>query len=300
MKFYSKAKMVGFIKKYEKGIWSFLSVVIFLVSVNIIGNIFYSNFFKSDSGYSGYSDYSSDEEESGEDSNCNVKGLNLHGEIFTYNSYDSYNDQDKVMFDQVSSEELIFALDKAQNSDNIKAVIVEIDSPGGSPVAGEELADAFKKSKKPVIAVIRERGLSAAYMAASGAETIFASKFSDVGSIGVTMSYVQEVEKNKKAGLEFITLSSGKYKDSGSPERALSKEEKDLFMRDINIIFENFVKLVAENRKLSEVNVRKLADGSSMLGEAALKNGLIDQIGLMKDAEKFISKKIGEKAEVCW
>lgn len=296
MKFISKAKVASNYKKYEKNIWTFLSVLIILVSANVIGNTI-SN---SSNGGGGFEDYSSEEGESMEDSNCNVKGLNLHGEIFTYNSFESFNEQDKLMFDQVSSEEVIWALDNANKRENIKAILVEIDSPGGSPVAGEELAEAFKKSKKPVVAVIRNQGLSAAYMAASGAQTIFASKFSDIGSIGVTMSYLQEVEKNKRDGLEFITLSSGKYKDSGNPERTLTKDEKEIFMRDINIGHEYFIKMVAENRKLNEANVRKIADGSSMLGEQALKNGLIDKIGLLPDAKAFISQKISEKAKVCW
>lgn len=235
-----------------------------------------------------------------DDEVCNVYGITLHGEIVTYDSRDSYNDQEKVMYDQTSADEVVWSVNEAEDNSDVRAILVEIDSGGGSPYAGEEIMTALKQAKKPVIAFIRDRGLSTAYLAATGADTIFASKFSDVGSVGVTMSYLQESEKNKKEGLEFIDLSSGKYKSLGSPDRAITSAEKDFLMRDINIMHSYFVELVSQNRSINIEKVKKLADGSSMTGEAALKNGLIDKIGLLPDAEKYISEKIGEKVNICW
>jgi signal peptide peptidase SppA len=303
MKFISKAKLAGFYKKYGKGFWTFVLLIIILVSSNMIGNAFSNNFFSKDfsmGGDSNYSDYSFDGGDLESDPSCNVQGISIHGEIYTYNSPDSYNDQGQLVFDETSSDDVIWQVNNAQNRDNIKAIIAEIDSPGGSPIAGEEIMRAFKESKKPVIAFIRNRALSTAYLGATGAQTIFASKFSDVGSIGVTMSYLQNSEKNKKNGLEYITLSSGKYKDSGSPDRALTQDEKNLFMRDIKISFEYFVSLVSQNRNLDIEKVRKLADGSSIMGEVALKEGLVDKIGIYSDVEKFVANKIGEEVNVCW
>jgi signal peptide peptidase SppA len=242
----------------------------------------------------------SNTEESSEPENCNVYGINLHGDVVTYNSNDAYNDQYDVILDQTSADDIIWAVNEAQDNDKIKAIIVEIDSYGGSGVAGEEMMRTFKQSKKPVIAFIRSAGLSAAYLAATGAETIFASNFSDVGSIGVTMSYLQEAEKNAKEGLSYVDLSSGIYKDTGNPSRTLSEDEKQLLMRDVKISYEYFVKLVSGNRNLSIEKVKKLADGSSMMGEAALKNGLIDKIGIYPDVKNFLSEKIGTPAEICW
>lgn len=242
----------------------------------------------------------SNTEESSEPENCNVYGINLHGEVVTYDSNDAYNDQYDVIYDQTSADDIIWAVNEAQGNDKIKAIVVEIDSYGGSGVAGEEMMTVFKQSKKPVIAFIRNAGLSAAYLAATGAETIFTSNFSDVGSIGVTMSYLQETEKNTKEGLSYVNLSSGAYKDTGNPARTLSEDEKQLLMRDIKIGHEYFVKLVSQNRNLSIEKVKNLADGSSMMGEAALKNGLIDKIGIYPDVKNFLSEKIGVPAEICW
>jgi protease-4 len=210
-----------------------------------------------------------------ETSDCNVEGITLHGSVVTYDSHDSYNDQNKLIYDQTSADEVVWYVRDAQSKDNIKAIAVEIDSSGGSPVGGEEMMRAFKDSKKPVVAFIRNVGASAAYLAATGAQTIFASQFSDVGSIGVTMSYLQEVNKNTKDGLTYVNLSSGPYKDSGNPARLLTDAEKQLFMRDVNISYNYFVQLVAQNRNLSIDKVKALADGSSVEGEMALKDGII-------------------------
>ena len=100
--------------------------------------------------------------------------------------------------------------------------------------------------------------------------------------------------------MEYVTLSSCKFKDAGSPAKTITNEEKQLFMRDIKISYQNFLNFVSENRKLDIEKLKKVADGSSMMGEAALKEGLIDRIGSLPDVENYISEKIGDKAEVCW
>lgn len=219
-------------------------------------------------------------------SNCNVINIKLQGLLDTYS-------------EEISSEKIVYNIEAAEKDDSIKAIILEVDSFGGVPVAGEEVNLALKRATKPTIALIRGSGLSAAYMAASGASRIFASENSDIGSIGVTMSYVNYVKQNQKEGLDYISLSSGKFKDSSDPNKPLTQAERNLFMRDINIIHQNFVKMVAKNRNLDIKKVAKLADGSSMLGEMALKNGLIDEIGGMSEVKEYIKKEIEEDAEVC-
>ncbi len=231
---------------------------------------------------------------------CNIYGINIHGDIVTYNSHDSYNDQGQLKFDQISADEVTWYIKEAEDKENIKAIVLEVDSSGGSGEAGEEIMQALKRSKKPTVAFIRNRGLSAGYLLATGAQTIFASKFSDVGSIGVTQSYLQNTEKNKKDGYTYIDLSSGKYKDTGSPDRAITEDEKQIIMRDIKIGLDYFIKIVATNRNLDIEKVRKLADGSVVMGETALANGLIDKIGLLPDVENFLTEKIGVKANICW
>ena len=122
---------------------------------------------------------------------------------------------------------------------------------------------------------------------------------SDVGGIGVAMSYLDYSQQNGQDGITYQQLSSGKFKDTGSPDKVLTAEEKELLMRDIKILHEAFVKRVAENRGLDIEQVEKLADGSTMLGRAAKENGLIDEIGNIYDAQKWIREKLGIEPEIC-
>ncbi len=232
--------------------------------------------------------------------NCNVLGINVHGQVVTYISNDSYNDIGDLMYDLVSADEVAWYIREAEKEDSIKAILVEIDSGGGSPVAGEEMAIAIRSSSKPTVAMIRDIGASAAYWAATGANRIFASKNSDVGSIGVTSSYISNVEKNNKEGLTFEQISSGKFKDSGTADKPLTNEERALFLRDVNIIYENFIEAVSVNRNIPIADVRKIADGSTVLGERAKELRLIDEIGGINEVEKYLSELIGAPAEICW
>lgn len=225
---------------------------------------------------------------------CNVQGIELQGDLYTYYS------SAEVITDVTVSEEIVSLIDYAEIAPEVKAIFLEVDSLGGAPVAAEEVASALKRAKKPTVALIREYGVSAAYWAACGADMIFASANSDVGSIGVTFSYLDNVEQNRKEGLAFQQLSAGKFKDAGDPNKPLTAEERALFKRDIKILHENFIKDVAENRNLEVAAVRELADGSSMLGQMALDHGLIDRIGGIYEVKEYLRVLIGEEVEVCW
>ncbi len=195
--------------------------------------------------------------------------------------------------DATSSQDIIACLNEIKNNDTIKAVIVEINSSGGSPIASEEIMNTIKRLGKPTVAVIREGAVSGGYLIASATNRIFASEFSDIGGIGVTISYLDHSQKNQKEGIIYQQLSTGKFKDSGDPDKPLNAEERELFMRDVKVMHEFFVKNVAKNRKLDIEKVRKLADGSSMLGIAAKENGLIDQIGGTQEAKDWIENENG-------
>jgi len=226
---------------------------------------------------------------------CNVAGINLHGDLYTYITLDD------EQYDFASSEYIVSQLWEANELENIEVIILEIDSTGGLPVAAEEIYKQIQSMEKPVIALIRESGLSAAYYAASAADVIFASALSDVGSIGVTMSYTDESKFNKESGTTVNIISSGKFKDSGWEEKELTAEERALFQRDVDITHEHFVKAVADGRDMEIDEVRKLADGSSMLGEMALKAGLIDHIGNYDDVEDYIQKTYNlDEVQSCW
>lgn len=235
-------------------------------------------------------------EELYEDPSCTVAGVVVHGDLYTYYDWES-QDADDV----TSAEGIVYSLERAQSLPNIKAIVLDIDSYGGYPVAAEEIADTLKDVvTKPTIAVIRGAGTSAAYWVASASDIIFASTLSDVGSIGVTQSYVGQSSSVQSDGKTYYQLSTGKFKDAGDPDKPLTTEERTLFERDLQIMHNTFVKAVAENRKLALEDVATLADGSSMLGEMALEKGLIDRIGTLRDAEDYLRTEVGVEPVVCW
>jgi len=187
---------------------------------------------------------------------------------------------------------VLSALRSAEYDPNILGILARIDSSGGSPVASEIITNGFKNSFLPVVALIREIGTSGAYMLATGAKTIIASPFSDVGGIGITMSYLENTAKNIQEGLQYISLASGKFKDYRNPDKPLTPAERDLMERDLKIWHEHFVKIVVENRNLPIEEVAKLADGSSMPGSLALENKLIDALGDQETARAWFAEQL--------
>jgi len=240
------------------------------------------------------------EEDWYEEKTCNISNVKLQGYLTTYISNEGKNEYGDLLWDEIASEDIVNAIEKAEKDDDVKAIVLEIDSHGGGPVAAEEIANALKRAEKPTIALIGEYGTSAAYYAATGADIIFASQNSTVGSIGISMSYTDNAKKNEEDGLTFNQLSVGKFKDTGAYDKPLTSEEKELLMRDINILHENFIKVVADNRNLDIEKVRQLADGSDMLGQMALENNLIDHIGGRYEVEEYLREKLGGDVEICW
>lgn len=235
-----------------------------------------------------------------QDDNCNVSGIELHGEIVTYIPPENVGEDGAVTVDQVASEYVLGTIQEAERNEKIKAIILEIDSYGGYPVAAEEIAQAMKRATKPTVALVRTAAVSAAYWSATGANIIFASAISDVGGIGVTNSYLDNSKKNIKDGLTFNSLSTGIFKDAGNADKPLTEAERKLIMRDAYIVNDNFIKTVATNRNLDSNKIKVMADGSSVLGEAAVQNGLIDKIGGIAEVKDYLKEKIGEDIQICW
>lgn len=231
--------------------------------------------------------------------NCTVAGINLHGTILTYIPQHSESDT-FFDYDTTGSENVLALIRQANEDEKIKSIVIEVDSGGGSPVGGQEIDNAVKNSEKPVVSFIRSVGASAAYLSVSSSDKIFASIYSDVGSIGITGSYLNNVQKNQKEGYTLEQLSVGRFKDAGSPDKALTSEEKAIFQRDLTIAYNYFVEAVSQNRKIPINEVKGFADGSTVLGEKAKELGLIDEIGGISEVEKYLEETIGEKPEICW
>ena len=216
----------------------------------------------------------------------------LVGEITSFDG-GTYSRADFEEIEMVSADQVVAAFHEAQQDGDIKGLLLRIDSPGGTPVASEMIANALKRLGKPSVALIRETGMSGAYLAATGADTIIASPFSDVGCIGIAMSYLDNSEKNLSEGVRFVSLASAPFKECRNPNKPLTAAERALLERDLKIYHDQFVREVAENRNMSVATVAKLADGSTLPGALALQTGLIDALGDQESARLWFAEQLG-------
>ncbi|MDP3989843.1 MAG: signal peptide peptidase SppA [archaeon] len=193
----------------------------------------------------------------------------------------------------VSSSQITEFLADAERDSHIQAIILEINSPGGSAVASDEIASAVKKSTKPTVAVIREAGASGGYWIASSTDYIIANRMSITGSIGVISSYLEFSGMMEDYGVGYERLVSGPFKDLGTPFKSLQPTEKNILQNKIQFIHEFFVDEVSENRNIPREEIARLATGEFYLGVEALNLGLIDQLGDLSTAEQYLRTKYG-------
>jgi protease IV len=194
---------------------------------------------------------------------------------------------DGVIFDDLDRSQ---ALSKLADDDAVKALIVRIDSPGGTVVGGEELYRQLRAvaKDKPVAAVMREIATSAAYMAALGSDRIIAREGSITGSIGVIVQTTDVTELLESIGVKPEAIKSSPLKAQPNPLEPLTPEAREAVQVLITDIYEMFVGLVAERRALTPEQARNLADGRVFTGKRALELGLIDGLGGEAEARQWL------------
>jgi protease IV len=190
----------------------------------------------------------------------------------------------------ISSQDIVKFIQEADENPSVEVILLEINSPGGSAVASDEIAEAVKKSEKPVVSLIREVGASGGYWVASATEHIMANRMSITGSIGVISSYLEFSGLMEDYGVGYERLIAGKNKDLGTPFKKLTPEEKAILQGKLNKIHDYFITEVAENRGLSNEKVREVATGEFYLGVEAKNFGLIDDLGNKYDMEKYLQE----------
>ncbi|MEW6201761.1 MAG: signal peptide peptidase SppA [bacterium] len=161
----------------------------------------------------------------------------------------------------------------------LRALIVEINSPGGAVVASKEIGDAIKAAGLITVAWIRDVGASGAYWIASACNRIVADPCSTVGSIGVFSPHLEISELMKKYGIKYEGFKSGNFKDMGVPFRKSNEKEKKLITEHLRKLHDIFIKEIAENRGLEMKVVKKISQGQVYLGEEAKRIGLVDKLG---------------------
>lgn len=188
-------------------------------------------------------------------------------------------------------------LRKAEDDDRVRALIVRINSPGGTITASDivyhELL-AFKERKKvPVIAAIMDVGASGGYYAALAADTIVVNPTTITGSIGVVMITVNAQGLMEKIGVAPLAIKSGPMKDAGSPFRSLTEPERAVFQGVIDDMYGRFVRLIVQSRKMPEDRVRAIADGRIYTADQAMGLGLVDRIGYLEDVVSLAKERAG-------
>lgn len=181
------------------------------------------------------------------------------------------------------------------NNDSIKAVIVYLDTPGGSAAGGESIKKLLEQisKKKPVVASMRALCASAGYMISLGADRVYAMDGTLTGSIGVIIQSADFSELAQKIGIKPVVIKSGPYKDILNPSRPITEEERALLQESIDSFYNAFIDMIVKARKLPREAILKVADGRVFSGRQALEYGLIDAIGGEAEALEWLRKERG-------
>ncbi|MDD3653259.1 MAG: signal peptide peptidase SppA [Desulfotomaculaceae bacterium] len=199
-----------------------------------------------------------------------------------------------------SAEEIAANLRKAAENPQIKAVVVRLNSPGGTPSAAQEISTGIARlrhSGKIVVASMGDVATSGAYWVAVGADQIVANPGTLTGSIGVIMQTTNFQGLFDKLGISTETFQSGSHKDMGSASRPVTPEERAIFQTMIDDIYAQFLDAVAKGRQMDLSEIRPLADGRVFTGRQALELGLIDRLGDFHDAVLLAGELAGISGE---
>lgn len=185
-----------------------------------------------------------------------------------------------------SSQEIVENLRDFREDSSIKAIVLRIDSPGGSVAPSQEIHDSVKKTAalKPVVVSMGSVAASGGYYIAVAGQQIVANPGTMTGSIGVIMAFSNYEELLKKIGWQNFVVKSGRFKDIGSPNRPMSDDERKILQTLIDDVQSQFVHAIAQGRNLSPEKVLEIADGRIMTGRQALAVGLVDKLGGLETA----------------
>ncbi len=199
----------------------------------------------------------------------------------------------------VDSSEPVRQLRYFLKKDNVKAVVLRVDSPGGVVGPSQEIYQEVKRlaAKKKVVVSMGSLAASGGYYVAAPATVIYANPGTITASIGVLIKFSNIEGLLGKVGIKSATIKTGTFKDAGSPDRPLSAEDRAMFQAVIDSTHEQFVRAVAEGRKLPVEEVRQLADGRILSGEQAKAVKLVDRLGNLQDAVDEAGRLAGISGE---
>ncbi len=196
----------------------------------------------------------------------------------------------------LSSEDIVRQFKKYRENRSVRAVVFRVESPGGGVAASQEIYEEVKKTResgKPIVVSMGAVAASGGYYVSCGANKIVANPGTLTGSIGVIFQFLHVSELMKKLGVDESTFKSGNLKDAGSPFRKVTPAEQQYFQGLIADVYDQFVDVVAKERKLDVKYVRKYADGRVFTGRQAKEYGFVDTLGTMEDAITIAASMAG-------
>ncbi len=198
------------------------------------------------------------------------------------------------------AQPIIDELQRFSKRKDIKAIVLRIDSPGGVVAASQELYDAVKRvrdTEKPIVVSMGSLAASGGYYAALGADSIVANPGTLTGSIGVLMDFPEMTKLLRKIGVQVHSVTSGPLKDAGAPFKEWNPDAEAYFKDVVTDSYNQFVAVVAKERKLDIGRVKELASGRVYTGAQALENGLIDKLGGQYEAVQLAARMAGIEGE---
>ncbi len=183
-----------------------------------------------------------------------------------------------------ASGDIISLINQAALDSDVRAIVLHINSPGGSVVPSDEIYVALEDIRIPIVVQMGDLTASGAYYLSMAADHLVATPNTLTGSIGVISTFPAAEELLEKLGVEFTVITSGGVKDFGSLYRSMEPEEEAYWQRVINEVYQGFIEIVAAGRGLDEKTVLELADGRVYTGRQALELDLVDELGYLEDA----------------
>lgn len=227
-----------------------------------------------------------------------VNLLGLNGNITSGNGKIALINIDNII---THSANIVRQIKKYSDDKSIKVIVLRINSPGGSVAPSQEIYSeilkARKKSNMKVITSMGNLSASGGYYIACASDIILANPGTITGSIGVIMTFSNMLELMGKIGIKAEVVKSGKYKDTGSPMKNFTDEERQLIQGVIDDVYDQFINVVAHGRNLDIEKVKKLSDGRIFTGRQALKLGLVDKLGSLEDAIELGARMVNIKGK---
>jgi len=195
-------------------------------------------------------------------------------------------------FGYATSEDITRSIREAADDTSVKAIVIRVNSPGGSPAAAQEIANEVRKAKasKPVVVSMGDMAASGGYYMSAPANRIVANPDTYTGSIGVIWVFTNKSGSYEKEGIDFYVAKTGRFKDMGGAWRGLSDQEKQYADQVVAEVYERFVAEVAEGRNMSVSRVKDIADGRIYTGSKAKELGLVDDLGNLEEAIKIAAE----------